>query len=56
MEFGRQKGGNVDFFTSPIMQNSEIFRTQETHATSTVTLKNFQADVSEFISQSDVLG
>lgn len=51
MEFGRPKKENVDFSMLPIMQNSEIFRAQETHAISTMTLNFFfQADVSESIS------
>lgn len=37
----------VDFSMLPIMQNSEIFRTQEMHATIAVTLKNYWASVSE---------
>lgn len=43
------KKKNVDFSMLPIVQNLEVFRTQETHATNS-DLNYFQTDTSESVS------
>lgn len=50
------KKKNVDFSTLPIVQNSEVFRTQETHATNTVTLNIFRQIYQNPFHIADVLG